>query len=599
MILLIPLSRFRVTYEAGRGRPYSKLESLILKAVEQGAGTLDDLHSMFGIHRRLLIEALVTLTQQAGWLAVSSVPGKSFLITSDGRQALASGDTPSSLLILPGETYVLKERLTGELLWYRDVRYVSERELEDLKVQCVRLPPHVSDQQVDGARVQHLLPRAQGEWIRWIGPIDLVGREHQWLPVTVDLRGRNISGLPDAWRHLRDTLLEEADRRASALPTGTSAAVWSRQPPARPEQEDPRSALPPWTVTLTPQDFLYDAVVHDAFLREVLLKGATSSVFIASAFVTRSRLEAIRIEVAEALRRGVSIDLLWGYGAEREALNWLTNQATEAKREAWPGRVRFNRNASGSHAKLLLWDRSPNQFEACLGSCNWLSFSPEATGAPKAAEVSVRLLRPGLVAQLNRCAASLWEGAKDVLSAVPNGWQRAAAEMERLEATDSPRESANASVTLIFDHEHERALREWLRTAQQRLLVASHRLGPVAATRLLAAERRTRTAGFHYAVVYGHTELDAAQLGQVGQTVGNAGGSLLYAPQQHAKVIVCDDTACVSSYNFLSADPFQTASRARELGVVIEGSEPVAWLAQRLSGNIEGELEATAQVSLD
>jgi hypothetical protein len=580
MILLIPLSRFRVAYETGCGRPYSKLESLILKAIDQGASTLDELQSTFGIHRRLLIEALVTLTQ-AGWLAVSSVPGKSFLITTDGRQALGAGDTPNSLLTLPKEAYVLRERLTGGLLSARDVRYVSERELEDVKAQCVRLPPQVSDQEVDGGKVQHLLPRAQGEWIRWIGPIDLVGRDFQWLPATVDLPARSISGLPETWRHLRDALLDEADRRAGTLPTAATAAVWSR-PSARIDQEDSRSAAPAWEVLLTPQDILCDAAAHDALLREVLLGGAVSSVLIASAFITKPRLDAIQGEVAKALQRGVSIDVLWGYGAEREALNWLTNQATEAKREAWPGRVRFNRNASKSHAKLVLWDCASQQFEACLGSCNWLSFSPKTPGAPTPAEVSVRFSRPGLVAQVCRCAASLWEGTNDVLSAVPNRWQRAAAEMDRLEATAPPPDTANARATLILDYEHERALRDWLRTAQQRLLVTSHRLGPVAATRLLAAERRTRKAGFTYAVVYGYTEHDAGQLGQVAQTVRNASGTFVYVQQQHAKVVVCDDSACVSSYNFLSADPFQTASGAREVGVILEGREPAAWLADRL-----------------
>ena len=98
----------------------------------------------------------------------------------------------------------------------------------------------------------------------------------------------------------------------------------------------------------------------------------------------------------------------------------------------------------------------------------------------------------------------------------------------------------------------------------------------------VAAEGRTRKVDFGYTVVYGHTELDAGQLGQVHQVIANAGGSFLYASQQHAKVVVCDELACVSSYNFLSSDPFQTASGARELGIVIEGANPAAWLYERV-----------------
>ena len=112
--------------------------------------------------------------------------------------------------------------------------------------------------------------------------------------------------------------------------------------------------------------------------------------------------------------------------------------------------------------------------------------------------------------------------------------------------------------------------------------MTSHRLGPVATTRLLAAEQREREADFSYAVVYGYSELDPAQLGQAERIVLNAGGSFQHAPQQHAKALVCDDFACVSSYNYLSADPFQTASGAREVGVILEGPEPVGKAADRL-----------------
>src|SRR5690348_12689916 len=112
MILLIPLSRFEVPYEVGKGRPYSKLEALILRAIEEGAGTLDALRAAFAVHPRLLIEALVTLTQ-AGWLAVSNEPGRSFVITAEGKQALEVGGVPESLQTWSDETYVLMERLTG------------------------------------------------------------------------------------------------------------------------------------------------------------------------------------------------------------------------------------------------------------------------------------------------------------------------------------------------------------------------------------------------------------------------------------------------------------------------------------------------------
>ena len=181
MILLVPLSRFQVFFERGGGRPYSRLEALMLRAIEQGAGTLDELRDIFEVHPRLLIEALVTLTH-AGWLAVSSVPGKSFMLTPEGLQALLSGDNPTSLQTWEDDTYVLMERLTGAVILSEDVRYVRKEDLDEVWKYCVQLAPQVADE-VDESRVDRLLPRAQGEWIRSIGSIEPTVRScSRWFP---------------------------------------------------------------------------------------------------------------------------------------------------------------------------------------------------------------------------------------------------------------------------------------------------------------------------------------------------------------------------------------------------------------------------------
>ena len=62
----------------------------------------------------------------------------------------------------------------------------------------------------------------------------------------------------------------------------------------------------------------------------------------------------------------------------------------------------------------------------------------------------------------------------------------------------------------------------------------------------------------------------------------------------HAKVLVSDASACISSYNFLSADPFGTARKARELGVVLDGGEAVTWLAERLALAIQDATQKPA-----
>jgi hypothetical protein len=335
-------------------------------------------------------------------------------------------------------------------------------------------------------------------------------------------------------------------------------------------------------VRLAQEDFLYGNADHEEYLRDAL-QHAYSTVFIASAFVGLARLEAIHDPLVDALRRGVIVDLLWGYAAEDSAVNWLHNTAKEAEREGLPGSLRFNRRPSGSHAKMILTNRSLEQFEACIGSCNWLSFAPIVSAPYKLTDTSLKLSRPGLLAQLSRCAASLYKGLRYDFGSALYRRQAEAAEMERLEATDPASIEANAHVSLIQDKEHERSLREWLRVAQHRLLVTSDHLGSVSATRLAAAEGRARADDFRWTAMYGRTQLESDQLRAIADDVRNAGGSLASVPGLHAKAVVSDDVACLSSYNFLSADPFQTASEARELGIVITGSERAGWLARRLS----------------
>jgi hypothetical protein len=319
MILLVPLSRFQVFFERAGGRPYSKLEALMIRAIDQGAGTLDELRETFEVQPRLLIEALVTLTH-AGWLAVSSVPGKSFMLTPEGRQALLSGDNPTSLQTWEDDTYVLMERLTGAVILSEDVRYVRKDDLASVWKHCVQLAPQVPDD-LDESRVDRLLPRAQGEWIRSIGLIELKARDFQWLPVTVNLETGTVSGLPDVWIHLQEALVEEATRRASTLSEAARTDVWHDRFTNRSPYPDDRKAPPrQWTVRLAPEDFLYDSADHEQYLQEVL-KRAHSTVFIASAFVSNARLEAIRDLLFAALRRGVILDLLWGYETEEKVVN--------------------------------------------------------------------------------------------------------------------------------------------------------------------------------------------------------------------------------------------------------------------------------------
>lgn len=400
MITLVPISRFRITYEVAAGRPFSQLERMILRAIQEGASDVGGLQKTFEVHPRLLIEGLVTLTQ-AGWLAVGGPGRAGFVLTSEGREAAGSQRAPSTIAVSSRRAFVVMERLTGGLIANDEVRFVSRRDLGGVWDHTLRLRPDVHDNRLDEGQVQSLLPKRQGEWVRWIGPIDMISKDAHWLPVNVDLDNGAVVGLPDAWlSRLRVSIIDDARRLAKSVSTEGQARSWSisgrRRFAGAPGEADDPDALrvPPvgWPVWLSESDFLFTADDHER-LAAAAFGEARSSILVASAFVTIGKLEALRPHLEAALSRGVNVDLLWGYMADgtvdgRDTVEWLRKLGYSAKRDGLKGVVRFNRVASGSHAKLLLWDGASG-FRACTGSYNWLSAVVGGPGSNQSPNVSL------------------------------------------------------------------------------------------------------------------------------------------------------------------------------------------------------------------
>ena len=472
MICLVPISRFRVTFEVAAGRPFSQLERMVLRAIQEGVTDLDQMESTFQVHPRILIEALVTLTQ-AGWVSLSSLEGGGFLLTSEGATATAEGQIPSTTSVTSKTTFLLLERLTGGLIANDEVRFKSRAQLETVWDDAVRLRADVHDNLLDEAQVRQLLPRRQGEWVRWVGPIDMVSKGAHWVPVGVDTASGTLVGLPDRWRpRLGSVILEEAKRRESTMSPSARVKQWDREADGGErlrsvtrQDEDVRSGTS-WSADIGAADLLFDGTEHQSALLKAL-EEAASSVFVASAFLGKAAIEALKEPMLSALRRGINLDLLWGYdgGAEQgdAVLQMLKKLAYEARRDGYSGALRFNLAASGSHAKLLIHD-SPTGMVATVGSFNWLS----SFGAPAGGtNVSITLRHQGLVAEACSCAASLWASAEsEALSSTADRWRSLAADLEKTATSanqlvdESLRETPSAAVRLVFDREHEAIVRE-------------------------------------------------------------------------------------------------------------------------------------------
>ena len=594
MICLVPISRFRVGFEVAAGRPFSQLERMVLRAINEGVTVLDEMQETFEVHPRILIEALVTLTQ-AGWVSFSSQDGGGFLLTSEGAKATDENESPSTIAVASRTAFFLLERLTGDIIGNDEVRFTSQRQMEEeVWSDAVRLGADYHENSIDEGQVRRLLSRRQGEWVRWIGPIDMVSKGAHWVPVDVDTTAGRVAGLPDRWRsRLGPVILEEAKRRANTVSPrvqtkkwadggGADRAVWE----ASGGVDRGAGAGGTWSADVAEGDLIFGAEEHDSFL-VMALEEATSSVFVASAFLGEAAVHALTEPLRGALRRGVNVDLLWGYegGAEPggAVLERLKRLAWDARRDGCKGVLMFNRLASGSHAKMLIFDPAMGM-SAVIGSFNWLSAFRGGRGT---ANVSVRLRHEGAVAEACGCAAGLWARTESAaLSSTTDRWRSRAADLEGRVASDSQRvpgseaEGGGTTIRFVFDREHEAIMRDWSASSQDRLLVFSHRLGPAAEARLVRSDESKASV---FVVAYSLTELDAESRSRVDRIVRDAGGVVAELRDMHAKVLVSDSSVCISSYNFLSADPFGTAGQSRELGVVIEGGDVAYRIAERLA----------------
>lgn len=595
MIALIPLSRFKITYRVATGRPYSKFEHLVLRAVAEGATDLRALHDIFRIHSRLVIEALVTLIQ-AGWIVVGGFGRPAFLLSSDGRRALDSGETPETLVVFtPPPTVVVMERLTGALLPNTELRFWSRIDLKAVWNSSMRLVPAVSETALDQGQVQHLIPRRREEWLRWVGPIELIGQGAHWLPVDVSPDRGRVNGLPDAWRaRLTDLILDEARHQIVEMDEESANQEWYADRPNVSQEPDPGryDSLEPdlpkrptgeFFIAVESDDFLFGALAHGDYLRTAITR-ARSAVLIASAFLRMESICQLENQLLSALARGVRIDLLWGYTSadnadQKAALDWLRKLAHTAKGRGLPGRIWFNAAPSDSHMKVLIYDTEEDDFEGCVGSFNWLSSvkAEKQSLSSDTLEISLLLHDALLLASLVRCVAGVCASLpSERISSTSDRWMTIASDLEKHSLTTQDlsmeKRGVNAKAKIILDREHETLVREWSGSAQQRLMILSHRLGVIASARLARLVSARRDTNFDCMVGYGYSELPAEDLSLVDERVRSVGGQLAHVDDLHAKVVASERAICISSYNFLSADPFGKAAYSRELGIALEGA---------------------------
>ena len=587
MIFLVPVSRFRVHYEVAEGYPFSQLQRLILRAVGDGVCSKDELVNTFRIHPRLLIEALVTLTH-AGWVALGHSSDKQFLLTPAGARAVETEELPESMTVSRRHSYVLLERLSGSVIPEGEVRHISKRILQKAGIwnSCIEMPAQILDNKLDESRVHYLLPRQQGQRLHWVGPIEMVTKGDTFIPLSIEAENEVIINLPHRCeRNLRPILLEAAKQEVLRT-DGQGVLNWddltSSVRLGRSRSGNINVLGMPqenWPIAWSPTDLIRERKQYDEILIAAL-STAQTSVLIAGRCATTGGLTRCEGGIMDALSRGVDVDVLWGFTDDPATIDWLKKRAYDAKRQGAAGRLRYNQAPSFSNAKVLLWD-GPEGFCGAVGTQDWLVSPATSEQLPFGLSIS----HPAILSVLSWCAAGFWSRSQsETLSSVPDRWRRIAIDLESQlpEFTRiSKAPSEGVSIRIILDREHSGLLSDWMASAQVRLLIASAKLDMVAERRLTRLHERRRATEFLCRVFFGETQLDDAGVLPIQRQVEAVNGVLCAAPGTRANVLVSDQSVCISSFSFLSGT-VDGDHGAREIGVVIEGTEPSEVVAQRI-----------------
>jgi len=417
MIVLVPVSRFRVPYETASGRPYSGLEKAVLSAAADDGATLTSLKAAFRVHERLLVEAAVTLIT-AGWIAVVGGPETRFVLTAAGSKALGADHDPVSVTVAPAKPQtIVMERITGQVARHADARSWRKRDLGDMMPNAVVMRERIFRNSLDEAQVQKLLPRGAGQWVRRIGPIALTSRQTHFLPVEADIDGGRMRGLPSDWH---DTLAGRvlkyargaAQRHGDIAPTaerrhhpppGRSARVFSGIGDVAGAAANRATAL-----RVTREDVIAGAVAHDDALAAAFAC-ARSSVAIVSPISDEAAFRRVAEQAANAVQRGVHVHLLFGAvapGANAPSLVAAANEiGYRADSNGGRARLRARDEPTGTGASLLLYDDPVGRLVALIGDHPWLS-----TDAAEARSTGLVVTQQSVCADLARAVSSLWLG---------------------------------------------------------------------------------------------------------------------------------------------------------------------------------------------
>lgn len=557
----IPVIRGRMLLTVDKGRPWSVIEHIILEALAEKAWITAELAVAGKLPRRIVIEACARL-MRAGWAELlEDNRSVRFQATPRGRQVAQYEELPS----VPERrrrtaSYVIdlisNEIFRGRTWFVHDEQALKAREKTEPFV-WIEAPSQEVD--YDTTKLMELLLDDDETFV----DAEPAGPLWRWAVVTVK------DGVVDGFPPGRDLpVLRRAVLAAAATvtpeTTGTEMTFSVSDAAVRRYADVPEVRA----VSFDTTDLILGGKAHENAIKTSLAK-ARSKIFIHSTFIGDEQFLALLPNIADAVRRGVRVHVLWGQNEDAEGVASTKTAIAKLRQNKAVAELEplltIHPYSTRSHAKLILADAGKNgHYLAIIGSCNWFA------SRFLSYEMSVKLRDAVIVRDVAEYLARM--------SCMHGGvWSELATDLtsisQRLKKM-RPRSTSNAHASLVIGAQHSHFVLRARDEAQHRVLVVSHKLGPVSSPSIvvpLMAAARQR--GIEPRVFYGKTRRPMNRRAEAQLTAhAKEGGVTLNAveePRLHAKALAWDDdTIVVSSMNWLSADPTEIES-VNEIGVWI------------------------------
>ncbi len=387
MIVLLPVGVLRVPFQLASGRPYSYLEELILTSLSEEAKGLDQLCVLFAIHRRIVIEVLVTL-MYSGWIALDPVgteSGNRYCITLAGKRALRGKESagtplPAATTVRKAGMSVVLERTLGQVARNSEVSWQPRQQLNHIWNEATILPKrHVRDS-VGPALLAPIVPRLPGEWIRDVGLPFPTRQGSDYAVLYADVVQKELLGVPHVWRsRLTEFVFEHLEEQGLSSRPGVVLPDEVRPLLANDTLEVDGRGEDLGASEVSPEEFqfLVGQEEHEEELVD-FLSAAESWCVIVSPLTTRDRSQRVDTEIRKAIARGVSVAVLWSQDACEQSkleLNDVRTMLEEwgglAEAQGGRGTALYNGSNLGGHGCVAIGDIEGTVC-AMLGNFAWL-----------------------------------------------------------------------------------------------------------------------------------------------------------------------------------------------------------------------------------